>query len=433
MNRWDVTRTLKSQALFLKWPIQAMTAHAMIGDREIALQAGCNDFYPKPFEVGEFIHFMRPYLSNWLIYHWQGWYMHNIKVLRKINVLWRLFRSFGSFMQGGRQTDQFFRYFVVKALDEIGLFDYLSEPCAFGEIMSHFQFEDAEYAQELLEVLTHDRKNLIVLDNDKYVRNLAEPMPDIAQILGAANPGIRQLSALAEAMQDSILERLKKEKVGVKDVFERNEKKVVNTLNHLLSGEVYSTFRELSFEYLLPSERTWLQGKHLLDIGCGNGLETAELWLLSRGNIKITAVDTVPSMLELAENQFQSLLDQLQPGHPPLTDDNRPSFEQANAISLPYQDNTFDAAFWSFMLHWTSDPGQAIKEAVRVVKPGGLIFGSQAGKPYANPYINLVIRSSRDSYGFFWKEDLYRWAADCGIEFDMVPAVNIFRTRTSMH
>jgi ubiquinone/menaquinone biosynthesis C-methylase UbiE len=352
--------------------------------------------------------------------------------MRKIKVLWHVFRSLGNFSQSSRQTDQFFRYFVVKALDEIGLFNYLCEPRTFGEIMSHFQFEDLGYAQEVLEILSLDRENLIIKENDRYIRNLSVPMPDILRILDAANPGIRQLSALAEAMQDSILERLIKEKVGVKEVFERNEKKVVNTLNHLLAGDVYSTIRKLCFEYLLPSERTWLQGKHLLDIGCGNGLETAELWLLSRGNIKITAVDTVPSMLELAESQFESLLDQLQPDHPPLTDDNRPTFELANAIFLPYEDNTFDAAFWSIMLHWTSDPAKAIKEAVRVVKPGGLIFGSQPGKPYANPYINLVIRSSRDSYGFFWKEDLYRWAADCGIEFDMVPAVNIFRTRTPM-
>jgi ubiquinone/menaquinone biosynthesis C-methylase UbiE len=352
--------------------------------------------------------------------------------MRKIMVLWRLFRSFGGFMRGGRQTDQFFRHFVITALDEIGLFEYLSEPRTFGEIMSHFEFEDVGYAQEVLEILALDKKNIIHLENDRYVRNHIVPMPDLSQMLDVANPGIRQLSALAEAMQDSILERLLREKVGVKDVFERNEKKVVHTLNDLLGGDVYSTFRKLCFEYLLPSERTWLQGKQLLDIGCGNGLETAELWLLSKGNIKITAVDTVPSMLELAEKQFEKLIDQLQPDHPALTDYNRPIFELANAISLPYQDNTFDAAFWSFMLHWTSDPAKAIKEAVRVVKPGGLIFGSQAGKPYANPYINLVIRSSRDSYGFFWKEDLHRWAVECGIEFDMVPAVNIFRTRTPL-
>jgi ubiquinone/menaquinone biosynthesis C-methylase UbiE len=352
--------------------------------------------------------------------------------MRKIKVLWRLFRSFGNMMRAGRQTDRIFRYFVVKALDETGLFAYLSEPRTFGEIVSHFGFEDADYTREVLEILSLDQNNLIAFDGNLYARNHKVAMPDIAQILDATDTRIHQLSALAEAMYDSILERLRNEKVGVKDVFERNQRKVVNTFNHLLSGNIYSTVRELCFDYLLPSERAWLQGKHLLEIGCGNGLETAELWLLSQGNIRITAVDTVPSMLELAESQFENLLHELQPDHPPLTDYNRPTFEKANAISLPYPDNTFDAAFWLLMLHWTSDPAQAIAEAVRVVRPGGLIFGSQPGKPYVNPYLNLVIRSSRDSYGFFWKEDFQRWAADCGVELDLVPPVNIFRGRKSV-
>ena len=332
-------------------------------------------------------------------------------------------------MRAGRHTDQIFRYYVLKALGEIGLFDYLAEARTFGEIASHFQFEDLEYTHEVLEIITLDKNNLIVHDNGRYKRNESEPMPDIAQILDVTDSRVHQLSLIADAMYDSILERLRKEKVGVKDVFERNQKRVVNTFNQVLSGNIYSTVRQLCFDYLLPSERIWLQGKHLLEIGCGNGLETAELWLLSHGKTKITAVDTVPSMLELAEEQFESLLDEIQPGHPELTDENRPSFERANAISLPYPDNTFDAAFWLLMLHWTSDPAKAIAEAVRVVKPGGIIFGSQPGKPYVNPYLNLVIRSSRDSYGFFWKEDFYRWAADCGVELDLIPPVNIFRGR----
>jgi ubiquinone/menaquinone biosynthesis C-methylase UbiE len=353
--------------------------------------------------------------------------------MRKLKVIWGLFSQFGRFGKGGRQTDQFFRYFVVKALNNIGLFDYLNEARSLGEIISHFQFEDAVYAEETLRILALDKQNLISTKGEKYIRNHSVPLPDLDDILDASNPGIRQLSALAEAMQDSILERLLKEKVGVKDVFERNQKKVVNTLNDLLGGEVYSAFRKLSYEYLLPSERDWLQDKKLLDIGCGAGVETAELWLLANGRIKITAVDTVPSMVELAERQFESLLNELQPDHPSLHPEYQPEFDLVNAISLPYDDDTFDAAFWSFMLHWTSDPGKAIEEAVRVVKPGGLIFGSQAGKPYANPYIDLVIRSSRDSYGFFWKEEVTRWWVDCGVELDMVPAVNIFRARIPVH
>ena len=63
MNGWDATRSLKSDPRFKSVPILAITANTMLGDREKALQAGCNDYFAKPIEVDEFIHFMRPYLS----------------------------------------------------------------------------------------------------------------------------------------------------------------------------------------------------------------------------------------------------------------------------------------------------------------------------------------------------------------------------------
>ena len=63
LNGWDATRWLKGHPRFERVPILAMTAHTMRGDRERALAAGCNDYYAKPIEVDEFIHFMRPYLS----------------------------------------------------------------------------------------------------------------------------------------------------------------------------------------------------------------------------------------------------------------------------------------------------------------------------------------------------------------------------------
>jgi CheY-like chemotaxis protein len=63
LDGWEVTRSLKSNENFQEIPILAITAHAMIGDREKALAAGCDDYYTKPIEVDEFVDFMRPYLN----------------------------------------------------------------------------------------------------------------------------------------------------------------------------------------------------------------------------------------------------------------------------------------------------------------------------------------------------------------------------------
>lgn len=63
LDGWQVTRSLRSNPRFSKTPILAVTAHAMIGDREKALAAGCSDYFAKPIEVDEFLRFVRPYLA----------------------------------------------------------------------------------------------------------------------------------------------------------------------------------------------------------------------------------------------------------------------------------------------------------------------------------------------------------------------------------
>lgn len=62
LDGWEVTRSLRSNPRFKRTPILAVSAHAMVGDREKALAAGCDDYFPKPIEVDEFVRFMRPYL-----------------------------------------------------------------------------------------------------------------------------------------------------------------------------------------------------------------------------------------------------------------------------------------------------------------------------------------------------------------------------------
>lgn len=51
LNGWDATRQLKADEATRHIPVIALTAHAMTGARETALEAGCDDFDTKPVEL----------------------------------------------------------------------------------------------------------------------------------------------------------------------------------------------------------------------------------------------------------------------------------------------------------------------------------------------------------------------------------------------
>jgi two-component system cell cycle response regulator DivK len=51
MDGWEATRRVKADAATSSIPVIALTAHALVEDREKAMAAGCDDFDTKPVEL----------------------------------------------------------------------------------------------------------------------------------------------------------------------------------------------------------------------------------------------------------------------------------------------------------------------------------------------------------------------------------------------
>ncbi|MGH8513556.1 MAG: response regulator [Gammaproteobacteria bacterium] len=55
MDGWEATRRVKSDDATRHVPVIALTAHAMSGDHDKALAAGCDDYDTKPVEIDRLI------------------------------------------------------------------------------------------------------------------------------------------------------------------------------------------------------------------------------------------------------------------------------------------------------------------------------------------------------------------------------------------
>ncbi len=83
--------------------------------------------------------------------------------------------------------------------------------------------------------------------------------------------------------------------------------------------------------------------------------------------INVTAVDFSENMLKIAEKKAKN--------HKNIC------FIQADALNLPFEDNSFDAVFISFGLRNLQDLDKGIVEMKRAVKNGGFVVNLDTGKP----------------------------------------------------
>lgn len=108
------------------------------------------------------------------------------------------------------------------------------------------------------------------------------------------------------------------------------------------------------------------EGAKVLDLCTGTG-DIAILLSKIHKNISITAADFSEKMLEIAKKRASK--------HPNI------SFMQADAMNLPFENETFDAVFISFGLRNLPDTEKALQEIKRVLKTGGYFVNLDTGKP----------------------------------------------------
>jgi ubiquinone/menaquinone biosynthesis C-methylase UbiE len=347
------------------------------------------------------------------------------QLLETAKVWWVLLTQVGPLGSSGRYSDMWIRLFITEALEEEGFFEYLEEPRIYGQVIAHFGYVDSPYTREVFETLSSGKHRLLVKEGARYRRNPDVPLPsqpDVAKRTPAKFHGMTMLRDFARR----IPARMREEPIDFVHRFEE-EGPAVMSFDKTLTLRVYGALRMAALAYINVRE---LRGKRLLDVACGSGHETADIWLRVGGDIQITAVDPVPGLLNLAEKNFVEIINHSDHGGKvQLTDANRPAFHLMSAMDLDFPDESFDVVYHSLLLHWTPDPAKAIQEMMRVLRPGGLVFGTQITRPLASPYMNLINQVHENVYGYFWEEELRRWYERAGVTLSIATPAGIFKGR----
>lgn len=142
---------------------------------------------------------------------------------------------------------------------------------------------------------------------------------------------------------------------------------------------------------------------YVLDVGCGVGATPA--FLAKTFGCRVMGVDIIEGMLEQSRARAKAA------GVEALTD-----FRRGDARSLPFADNTFDVVITESLLIFFQEKEQALREFVRVCKPGGVVGLSEMIWLQPEPPENLEK---------IFRELLYAESVDEGAYVDMMSAAGL--------
>ncbi|HEY4908606.1 MAG TPA: methyltransferase domain-containing protein [Methylomirabilota bacterium] len=129
-------------------------------------------------------------------------------------------------------------------------------------------------------------------------------------------------------------------------------------------------------------------GMRVLETACGTGIVTRRLLERLRGQGSIVATDLNEAMTEHGRAHVQA-------------DPERIAWQPADATKLPFPDGSFDAVVCQFGLMFFPDKAAGVREAFRVLKPGGRYLFNVWDAMALNP----IARIAHETAGRFFPAD----------------------------
>jgi demethylmenaquinone methyltransferase / 2-methoxy-6-polyprenyl-1,4-benzoquinol methylase len=129
----------------------------------------------------------------------------------------------------------------------------------------------------------------------------------------------------------------------------------------------------------------------VLDVATGTGAVARRL--LDRG-CTVTGLDQSPGMLEVARERLGA----------------RAVFVEGRAECLPFEDASFDALTFTYLLRYVEEPGAVLRELARVVRPGGTVAMLEFFVPRPpwraawNFYVDHVLPAAGRAFGREWED-----------------------------
>jgi len=268
-------------------------------------------------------------------------------------------------------------------------------------------------AVEIAELSVAELVSVLKLPQSSVSRHL-KPLRD-SGLLETRREGTSVYYRRGPVFQDEAFARLLSEKLGELFGASRDRAAVDRVLaqrrkeSMLFFDEIAGRYGSLTqpgggWQGLAAALAAGFRGQTVVDIGCGEGDLTL---LLARFAKRVTAVDLSAQMLRVVQERSAGA---------GLA--SRVAVEKGDLEKLPLKTNSADAVFVSQVLHHAARPLKALKEAARILKPGGQLIILDLSKHDQE----WVRNEWADQWLGFDEHELRGWLKEIGLK------TNVFQT-----